>query len=417
MFSFCIINKVCIKFLEKCLNKFYLNFFFFLIMGKKKIPDRWLDYKAIGSVVGEIFVPFKVPLHQRITISDKKQHTTKDIIEAFPNLGLVIDLTNTTNRTRYYEPVDWKSKGIKYQWIQVKGHATPSQQILIQFCKVVKKFLNQNPKKLIGVHCTHGINRTGYFICSYMVLIQRIPARIALKAFADARGYEIERKNYIHSIISHDKNEELKKLVNPGKRNIESNEEESSNKKIILNDHYKDQHTPEDLNTEIMNLTENEVEQEKLKNCMDISGISQELLNSPMPLIDIVTEILNDHKISHEKSSIVDVQKISDILVVTFKSYEEKLRILKLKRDFHKKKRFKICFNHTLTPTNSLLLTQARILCTKLKLRANVTHGKIYVNNLTSTGGVRIRSFSDLNQIEKNGGISFKSKECPSTSS
>lgn len=23
--------------------------------------------------------------------------------------------------------------------------------------------------KFIGVHCTHGINRTGYFICNYMV--------------------------------------------------------------------------------------------------------------------------------------------------------------------------------------------------------------------------------------------------------
>jgi hypothetical protein len=30
---------------------------------KSAIPDRWLDYKAIGSVVA-CFIPFKVPLHQ-----------------------------------------------------------------------------------------------------------------------------------------------------------------------------------------------------------------------------------------------------------------------------------------------------------------------------------------------------------------
>lgn len=32
-------------------------------------------------------------------------------------------------------------------------------------------FLKSNAKndKLIGVHCTHGVNRTGYLVCRYMI--------------------------------------------------------------------------------------------------------------------------------------------------------------------------------------------------------------------------------------------------------
>lgn len=47
----------------------------------KKIPDRWLDYKAIGNVVeGSNFIAFKVPLHKVSVIScfnaTYKQHMT-----------------------------------------------------------------------------------------------------------------------------------------------------------------------------------------------------------------------------------------------------------------------------------------------------------------------------------------------------
>lgn len=33
----------------------------------------------------------------------------------------MIDLTNTPNRTRYYQPYDWRSNGIEYKWIKCEG--------------------------------------------------------------------------------------------------------------------------------------------------------------------------------------------------------------------------------------------------------------------------------------------------------
>lgn len=35
--------------------------------------------------------------------------------------------------------------------------------------------------KLIGIHCTHGVNRTGFFVCAYMVLCLNMKPNDALK--------------------------------------------------------------------------------------------------------------------------------------------------------------------------------------------------------------------------------------------
>lgn len=47
-----------------------------------------------------------------------------------------------------------------------------------------------------------------------MVLVLSIPPNEAIKRFAEARGYEIERENYISSIMLHDSNLILKKTAN-----------------------------------------------------------------------------------------------------------------------------------------------------------------------------------------------------------
>lgn len=144
---------------------------------------------------------------------------------------------------------------------------------------------------------------------------------------------------------------------------------------------------------------------------MDISGFSSNLIIPSKSLKEIVSEIFNGHKISHDVENILDVQKKEFaenkfILIVTFKSYEEKMRIMKLKRDFHKKKKFSIRFNHTLTSTNRLLFMQAKNLCINLKhLRVYITHGRIFMNKLNVTQGVEIKSVEDLKIIEENGGL------------
>ncbi|XP_075167040.1 uncharacterized protein LOC142239156 [Haematobia irritans] len=166
-----------------------------------KIPDRWLDYKAVGKRIdGTRFVAFKVPL--RSNFSEKEEDIRFDgkmLLEQIPNLGIIIDLTNTN---RYYDPRFFEDEGVEHQKLMIPGHVTPPQKLINRFKDYVKRFLRKNPDndKLIGVHCTHGVNRTGFLICNYMVSEMAVEPNEAIDKFANARGHKIERNNYLDAL-------------------------------------------------------------------------------------------------------------------------------------------------------------------------------------------------------------------------
>uniref|UniRef100_A0A8D0H9Q8 Tyrosine specific protein phosphatases domain-containing protein n=1 Tax=Sphenodon punctatus TaxID=8508 RepID=A0A8D0H9Q8_SPHPU len=82
-------------------------------------------------------------------------------------LGMIIDLTYTT---RYYGAEELPDT-LCYCKILTVGHEVPDHETIFKFKSAVKKFLkeNQDNDKLIGVHCTHGLNRTGYLVCRYLI--------------------------------------------------------------------------------------------------------------------------------------------------------------------------------------------------------------------------------------------------------
>ncbi|XP_003423990.1 RNA/RNP complex-1-interacting phosphatase [Nasonia vitripennis] len=164
----------------------------------KSIPDRWLDYKAYGEVIiGTKILPFKVPLKETVArnLQPEQQFTTAILMKSFPKLKYIIDLTNTT---RYYDQADFTKAGVKYQKVMIPGMQVPPLEYVKRFCKAIETFSEEcGPDELIGVHCTHGINRAGYLICRYLVQQLGWKHSDALKAFADARGYAIERSTYV----------------------------------------------------------------------------------------------------------------------------------------------------------------------------------------------------------------------------
>jgi protein-tyrosine phosphatase len=44
------------------------------------------------------------------------------------------------------------------------------------------------PNEYIGVHCTHGKNRTGYMIINYMCKVKGVKFEEALAAFEESRN-------------------------------------------------------------------------------------------------------------------------------------------------------------------------------------------------------------------------------------
>ena len=167
----------------------------------KSIPEKWLEYKPYGSVInGTKILPFKVPLKETVSnnLEPEQRFTTSILLQAVPRLKYIIDLTNTD---RYYDEKEFTSCGVKYEKIMVRGREIPPMDVVKKFFKTMDDFMSAcGEDDLVGVHCTHGINRSGYLICRY--LIQQLGWEIedSLKAFEDARGYPIEREIYINAL-------------------------------------------------------------------------------------------------------------------------------------------------------------------------------------------------------------------------
>lgn len=114
-------------------------------------------------------------------------------------MGIWIDLTNTK---RFYDRRDVESRDCRYMKMQCRGHGeTPSVEQTQAFIEIVDQFITENPMQIIGVHCTHGFNRTGFLIVSYMVERMDCSVEAALAAFAHARPPGIYKADYIKELF------------------------------------------------------------------------------------------------------------------------------------------------------------------------------------------------------------------------
>ncbi|OQR79899.1 mRNA-capping enzyme-like [Tropilaelaps mercedesae] len=171
------------------------------------IPDRWLNCPNIGSLIADLFVPFKTPLDERHRKQIKQQELRwepNDVIGVCKTqdikLGLVIDLTNTK---RYYKPEKFSSKNVGHKKIPCRGHnEAPDENAKAEFIQLCHGFSVANPGKAIGVHCTHGYNRTGYLICAYLVEVLQWNVGAAVKVFQRSRQPGIYKQDYIDDLAA-----------------------------------------------------------------------------------------------------------------------------------------------------------------------------------------------------------------------
>uniref|UniRef100_A0A1I8A2P7 TYR_PHOSPHATASE_2 domain-containing protein n=1 Tax=Steinernema glaseri TaxID=37863 RepID=A0A1I8A2P7_9BILA len=173
------------------------------------LPDRWKSYVGVGAEVSHTsFIPFKTPLRPEFNnrLREDEIFNVETLLTCARNkdkrIGLVIDLTNTG---RYYDSNLWANHGILYKKIPNSGQGVHTQgsDLFRRFRKAVEDFQRDNRDSadlLIGVHCTHGLNRTGYLICRYMIEVLNIDAKTAISEFEKARGHMIRRGEYVNAL-------------------------------------------------------------------------------------------------------------------------------------------------------------------------------------------------------------------------
>ena len=176
--------------------------------SKYAIPEGWLKYSKMGEIVeNSNIIAMRVPLKPQFKISNENDkfsvHDALDIVEnkMYLRVGLVVNLCATD---KYYDTSDFESRGAAVKKIMVPGLKVPSEKNVKMFCDVIEEFENANRdnNKIVLVHCTHGLNRTGFMVCSYLIRVKGINPEYAVESFARARGHQIRRQNYVQALLA-----------------------------------------------------------------------------------------------------------------------------------------------------------------------------------------------------------------------
>ncbi|KAK2527737.1 Rngtt [Columba livia] len=174
-------------------------------MSYNKIPPRWLHCPRRGQPVAGKFLPLKTmlgPRYDEQVAEENRFHPSmlSNYLKSLKvKMGLLVDLTNTT---RFYDRNDIEKEGIKYIKLQCKGHGEcPTPENTETFIRVCEHFSDKNPSELIGVHCTHGFNRTGFLICAFLVEKLDWSIEAAVATFAQARPPGIYKGDYLKELF------------------------------------------------------------------------------------------------------------------------------------------------------------------------------------------------------------------------
>ncbi|KAJ8270805.1 hypothetical protein GJAV_G00119480 [Gymnothorax javanicus] len=174
-------------------------------MSHAGAPPRWRNCPRRGQPVAGKFLPMKTMLGPKYDelVPEECRFLPSMLSNYLKSLkvkmGLLIDLTNTT---RFYDRNEIEKEGIKYVKLQCKGHGEcPTTETTQMFIRLCENFTERTPTELIGVHCTHGFNRTGFLICAYLVEKMDWSIEAAVAAFASARAPGIYKGEYLKELF------------------------------------------------------------------------------------------------------------------------------------------------------------------------------------------------------------------------
>lgn len=75
----------------------------------------------------------------------------------------------------------------------IRYDSPPTEEETAVFIAKCKSFIKENPDKCIGVHCTNGLNRTGFLICAYLAEVLKMDIHDAIELFNTCRPPGIQK--------------------------------------------------------------------------------------------------------------------------------------------------------------------------------------------------------------------------------
>ena len=165
----------------------------------------WASLPALGQAVeGCHLLPIKTPL-----AAEHGLWGIRELVLAAPGLTKVVSLTRLYPKTlgrdgpHCYREEEVTAAGLSFGQVLVAplGHwdsePYPSEAVVFDFYREV-----EGVEGLVAVHCTHGVNRTGYLICRYLVERMGVEPEEAIERFGRARGQPLLRRTLVEHLMT-----------------------------------------------------------------------------------------------------------------------------------------------------------------------------------------------------------------------
>lgn len=156
-----------------------------------KNEDKWRKVQSVSDrLEGTSFRGMKT-LRQ-----DDLDHSPSKLEDLYPDITDIIDISREAPP---YDPLTFTTR-IKYHKFPTVSKLPPTREEVAQFIALVDSILNENNDAIIGVHCHYGFNRTGFFLCCYMIERLGFSIKKALISFQNARGPGIKHSHFIDEL-------------------------------------------------------------------------------------------------------------------------------------------------------------------------------------------------------------------------
>lgn len=118
-------------------------------------------------------------------------------------IRFVIDISH---ESPVYDPKGLETGGIGYHKFPTVSKIPPTPEEVKDFIRLVDQLRSKpasphNRGALVGVHCHYGFNRTGFFLCSYLIEKERFGVQQAIDEFRTRRPPGIRHEHFLDTLF------------------------------------------------------------------------------------------------------------------------------------------------------------------------------------------------------------------------
>ena len=154
---------------------------------------KWQAVRPVSEPIAGIFRAMK-------TLREiDESHSPTIFVKVWKDkIKAVIDISH---ESPVYNPRGLEEGGIEYHKFPTVSKIPPTSEEVTDFVALVNQLRSGTDDRLLGVHCHYGFNRTGFFICSYLIAQEGYSVQRAIDAFHEGRPPGIRHQHFIDTLF------------------------------------------------------------------------------------------------------------------------------------------------------------------------------------------------------------------------